>query len=118
MAQGRPTKVISMIKWIRTSRLPIKNSLSGLGEGEHQFERRAVHQPYESRRLHVQCQLFPVHLISQIFPVGLVCEGESGRVAHIFTVAFSFALEGLGDQEGCALLLRLPVVTRAPDHSA
>ena len=28
MVQGRPTKIISMIKWIRTSRLSIKNSLS------------------------------------------------------------------------------------------
>ena len=27
-AQGRSTKIISMIKWIRTSRLSIKNSLS------------------------------------------------------------------------------------------
>jgi len=27
MTQGRPTKIISMIKWIRTSRLSIKNSL-------------------------------------------------------------------------------------------
>jgi len=28
MAQGRSTKIISMIQWIRTSRLSIKNSLS------------------------------------------------------------------------------------------
>ena len=28
MAQGRSTKIISMIEWIRTSRLPIMNSLS------------------------------------------------------------------------------------------
>jgi len=28
MAQGRSTKIISMIKWIRTSRLSIKSSLS------------------------------------------------------------------------------------------
>jgi len=28
MAQGRSTKIISMIKWIRTSRLSIKNPLS------------------------------------------------------------------------------------------
>ena len=28
MAQGRSTKVISMIKWIRTSRLSKQNSLS------------------------------------------------------------------------------------------
>jgi len=28
MAQGRSTKIISIIKWIRTSRLSIKNSLS------------------------------------------------------------------------------------------
>ena len=30
MAQGRSTKIISMMKWIRTSRLPIKNPLSGI----------------------------------------------------------------------------------------
>ena len=30
MAQGRSTKIISMIKWIRTSRLSINNSLSFL----------------------------------------------------------------------------------------
>ena len=29
MAQGRSTEIISMIKWIRTSRLSIKKSLSG-----------------------------------------------------------------------------------------
>ena len=29
MAQGRSTKIISMIKWIRTGRLSIKNSFSG-----------------------------------------------------------------------------------------
>ena len=28
MAQGRSTKIISMMKWIRTSRLSMKNSLS------------------------------------------------------------------------------------------
>ena len=28
MAQGRSTKIISMIQWIRSSRLSIKNSLS------------------------------------------------------------------------------------------
>ena len=27
MAQGRFTKIVSMVKWIRTSRLSIKNSL-------------------------------------------------------------------------------------------
>ena len=32
MAQGRSTKVNPVIKWIRTNRLSIKNSLSG-GEG-------------------------------------------------------------------------------------
>jgi len=31
MAQGRSTKITSMIKWIRTSRLPIKNSLCEQG---------------------------------------------------------------------------------------
>ena len=28
MAQGRSTKIITMVKWIRTSRLSIKNFLS------------------------------------------------------------------------------------------
>ena len=31
MAQGRSTKIISIVKWIRTSRLSIKNSLSQPG---------------------------------------------------------------------------------------
>ena len=35
MAQGRPTKIISMVKWIRTSRLSVTKSLS-------QFAERAV----------------------------------------------------------------------------
>ena len=30
MAQGRSTKILSMIKWIQTGRLAIKNSLSSL----------------------------------------------------------------------------------------
>jgi len=33
VAQGRSTKTISMIKWIRTSRLSIKNSPSLLMQG-------------------------------------------------------------------------------------
>ena len=33
MAQGRSTEIISMIKWIRASRLSIKNSLSAGSEG-------------------------------------------------------------------------------------
>ena len=39
MVQGRSTKIISMIKWIRISKLSLKNSLSmGLG-----FEAVRVH---------------------------------------------------------------------------
>ena len=35
MAQGRSTEITSSIKWIRTSRLSIKNSFSaGMGEAE------------------------------------------------------------------------------------
>ena len=33
MAQGRATEIISMVKWIRTSRLTIEKSLSGRMEG-------------------------------------------------------------------------------------
>ena len=33
MAQGRSTKIILMVKWIRTSRLSIKNSLSAQNNG-------------------------------------------------------------------------------------
>ena len=33
MAQGRSTKIISMMKWIRSSRLLIKNSLWQVSEG-------------------------------------------------------------------------------------
>ena len=32
MAQGRSTKIITMIKWMRTIRLSIKNSLSRFSE--------------------------------------------------------------------------------------
>ena len=39
LAQGRSTKIISMIKWIRTSRLSIKNSLSGVWGLERPAER-------------------------------------------------------------------------------
>ena len=36
MAQGRSTKIIEMIKWIRTSRLSIKNSVSLRGDAEQE----------------------------------------------------------------------------------
>ena len=35
MAQGRPTKIISMMKWIRTSRLSRKNTLSATPQAHH-----------------------------------------------------------------------------------
>jgi len=35
MAQGRSSKIISMIKWIRTSRLSIKKSLSSMSIDVH-----------------------------------------------------------------------------------
>ena len=41
MAQGRSTKIISTMQWIRTSRLSIKNSLSALPstfQGPHTVE--------------------------------------------------------------------------------
>jgi len=40
MVHGRSTKIISMIKWIRTSRLSVKNSLSGgqIGNDAELFE--------------------------------------------------------------------------------
>ena len=41
MAQGRSTKIISMTKWIRTSRLTIKNSLSSRYLGVRLEEERA-----------------------------------------------------------------------------
>jgi len=40
MAQGRSTKIISKIKWIWTSRLSIKNSLSVRSETAHERERK------------------------------------------------------------------------------
>jgi len=51
MAQGRSTEIISMIQWIRTSRLSIKNYLScrtvapkrRAVEGRVAVQRRAVH---------------------------------------------------------------------------
>ena len=46
MAQGRSTKIISMIKWIRTSRLSIKNSLSPDRFSAQQPEIRALLEEY------------------------------------------------------------------------
>ena len=43
MAQGRSTKIISTIKWIRTSRLSIKNSLS-LSVGPELLGRAVEHR--------------------------------------------------------------------------
>ena len=57
MAQGRSTKIIKMIKWIRTIRLSIKNSLSkGLRcpPGKHGHDlggaRLRIHVPEEPHR--------------------------------------------------------------------
>jgi len=38
MAQGRSTEIMSMIKWIRTSRFSIKNSLSAGGGSKGEAE--------------------------------------------------------------------------------
>ena len=38
MAQGRSTEIISMIQWIRTSRLSIKHSLSPSSAHEVKFD--------------------------------------------------------------------------------
>ena len=52
MAQGRSTKIITMIKWIRTSRLSIKNSLSApkLPKKPHQYS--CVHRMWTRGCLH------------------------------------------------------------------
>ena len=54
MAQGRSTKIISMIKWIRTSRLSIKNSPSG-GRADvltcHHFQRPGIGFPFSVQGL-------------------------------------------------------------------
>ena len=42
MAQGRSTKVISMMKWIRTRRLSIKNSLSEQGMMAYDMDQRVL----------------------------------------------------------------------------
>jgi len=39
MAQGRSTKIISMIQWIRTSRLSIKKSLPEAGSDSEESTR-------------------------------------------------------------------------------
>ena len=44
MAQGRSTEIITMIKWIRTSRLSIKNSLSERGTPVPSCHREVVHR--------------------------------------------------------------------------
>jgi len=43
VAQGRSTKIISMIMWTRTSRLSIKISLSGPHLVGHSFDMRVMH---------------------------------------------------------------------------
>ena len=45
MAQGRSTKIISMIKWTRPSRLSIKNSLSQVDRDTHLVIRSAAFAP-------------------------------------------------------------------------
>ena len=48
MAQGRSTKIISMIKWIRTNRLSIKNSLS--------WQMGVLRKTVEAQRLELQAR--------------------------------------------------------------
>ena len=53
MAQGRSTEIITMIKWIRTSRFSIKNSLS-LQEDLHCKRERILRVVFQlDDRLHV-----------------------------------------------------------------
>ena len=42
MAQGRSTKIISMIKWIRTGRLSMKNSLFNSSPFPEQLKERVA----------------------------------------------------------------------------
>ena len=42
MAQGRSTQIISIIKWIRTSELSLKNFLSQVGGGMAPYRAREV----------------------------------------------------------------------------
>jgi hypothetical protein len=51
MAQGRSTKIIYIFKWIRASRLSIKNCLSGL------TDRVWVHALDQQRARDLVCQL-------------------------------------------------------------
>ena len=61
MAQGGSTKIISMIKWIRTSRLSIKNSLSG-AEGKE--TRTLTHINHHQTRDFWQVSLTLSHTLS------------------------------------------------------
>ena len=58
MAQGRSTKIISMIEWIRTSRLSIKHSLSPSQKNQPLFQALCTyeHTPGETQIAH-ECKL-------------------------------------------------------------
>ena len=78
MAQGRSTKIIPMIEWIRTSRLPIKNPLSLDLESEVASENAFVAQvPVQLRRVH------PDHLLGDL-ECGIRSSGVTGfRGGHM-----------------------------------
>ena len=46
MAQGRFTRIISMIKWIRTSRLSIKHSFSGFPRWTDAYAPKLMEMPH------------------------------------------------------------------------
>ena len=84
MAQGRSTEIISMIKWIRTRRLSIKNSLSDhvLRDQGRRDAREQRQRPEQPEQVRAPCA--PPLLLALVIPdYGLVW-------------GLGFRVEGLG----------------------
>ena len=95
MAQGRSTNIISMIKWIRFSRMSIKNSLSSESEFSGLFRVQKVRCRAAAQPPPPWCRVS-----------GLRVEGSAFRVQRLFRVYVRFiscssrAYFGLRRQDG------------------
>ena len=92
MAQSRSTKIISMIQWIRTSRLSIKDSLDAPGTALKDGERYSAMQAatfVASCTLRVWCLVFGVE--------GSGCRVQGvlwGLGFRVYRLAFGEGIEG------------------------